>query len=164
MVYDWWLEQGPRPDEQFIVVHGDARGGDTHAKRWALERRCRDSRVDEESHPADWERHRRPGRKNPAGMIRNEQMVNSGIDVCLGFPLDGLGTPRCLRLAVVAGVETYRYENGQMRRLIPGVDTKIYPYSWTCQYCGHVTRSTNRNTGRSTHHRHVKECAVAHGA
>lgn len=39
-----------------------------------------------EPHPAEWDRYGKPGsRKNPAGLIRNEEMAKLGADLCIAF-------------------------------------------------------------------------------
>ena len=129
-LYQWWLDQHPGPAERFIVVHGKARGGDTIAMEWVQQRRRWDQRIDHEPHPADWntpcgehchhQRRRRDGTTfyACAGYVRNQEMVDSNIDVCMGFPLDGPGTPGCLELARDVA-ETYRYADGRMTYLEP---------------------------------------------
>lgn len=89
---------GPPP----ILVHGSARGLDSLADRLA---RARGWPV--EGHPADWARR---GRR--AGFVRNAEMVASGADLCLAFPLGALlsgtsrGTWGCATAARAAGIPT----------------------------------------------------------
>ena len=78
-----------------VLVHGGARGADTIAAQCA-----RELGWDIEEHPADWGRH---GKK--AGPIRNQEMVDTGVDVCVAFPLsDSIGTFDCMRRAEKAMV------------------------------------------------------------
>lgn len=64
------------------VIHGEARGADSMAARWAMERE-----IPTRSFPADWARH---GKK--AGPIRNRQMLDEGQPhVVIAFP-GGRGT------------------------------------------------------------------------
>lgn len=60
------------------VVHGDASGVDRTAKLWAKARRW-----PQESHPANWDKYGRA-----AGPIRNQEMLESGIDAAI-FVWDG---------------------------------------------------------------------------
>lgn len=76
-----------------ILVHGDARGLDRLAASIAL-----DIGWQVEPHPADWQRNGRG-----AGPIRNQEMVDSGADLCLVFS-GGNGTADCRRRAVKAGI------------------------------------------------------------
>lgn len=59
----------------YTVVHGAAPGADSLAEEWARGR-C----VATEPYPADWDQHGKA-----AGPIRNQQMLDSGIDLCLAF-------------------------------------------------------------------------------
>jgi hypothetical protein len=75
------------------IVHGAARGADNMAARWAY-----DNKVPTESHPADWTTHGKA-----AGIIRNKEMLDSGIDYVIAFP-GGRGTAHMKRIAEQAGV------------------------------------------------------------
>lgn len=66
------------PFGPFVVVHGGARGADTHADAWALA--AEDPEITSEVHPARWELY---GRR--AGAMRSLDMVNAGATVCLAF-------------------------------------------------------------------------------
>jgi hypothetical protein len=57
------------------VVHGDAQGVDRTGAAWAKARRYK-----QESHPADWAKW---GKR--AGPIRNQEMLESGIDAAIFF-------------------------------------------------------------------------------
>ena len=61
---------------------------------------------DHEPHPADW-----PGKHRAAGPIRNNEMVDSGADLCLAFivPLSR-GAKDCAQRAEAAGIRTIRYD------------------------------------------------------
>lgn len=68
------------------VIHGGASGADSLADRWAEDRgiqpvMCR----------ALWSFYDKPGRKNPAGPIRNEAMLALAPDYYVSFP-GGAGT------------------------------------------------------------------------
>ncbi len=85
------------------LIHGNARGLDKTAarvaERWGWE---------VEEYPADWDAHKPPPgsrRKNPAGVIRNSEMVKAGADICVAFPMKGSsGTWDCLTKAFNAGI------------------------------------------------------------
>jgi len=75
------------------IVHGAARGADRLADSCA---RALGLRV--EAYPADWTRFGRA-----AGIIRNQRMLASGVDLVLAFP-GGIGTADMVRRAQKAGV------------------------------------------------------------
>ena len=62
-----------------VVVHGGARGADRCAGRAAAM-----YGLTVEEHPADWNRH---GKR--AGVMRNLEMLDSGIDLVLAFQCEG---------------------------------------------------------------------------
>lgn len=91
---EWWHAGEPR---DVTLVHGTARGADVLAAKIAVGQGWK-----VEPHPADWERY-----GNRAGYIRNSEMVNSGVDVCVAFILDGSkGATMCAALASNAKVPT----------------------------------------------------------
>ncbi|BBC53858.1 hypothetical protein [Mycobacterium phage PP] len=82
------------------IVHGGARGADDIADRWAWGKSQEGYDVEVERHDADWETH---GKR--AGIIRNQEMVDLGADVCYAFPLaSGTGTRHCMSRAMAAGI------------------------------------------------------------
>jgi len=101
------------------VVHGAAKGADTTAGLWVVDRKRRGWRVGAEPHPvrgADWRRH-----GNLAGHRRNARMVELGADVCLAFinpcekekcrrprPHGTHGAEHCADLAEAEGIHTER--------------------------------------------------------
>lgn len=105
------------------VVHGGAKGADTTAGLWVVDRKRRGWRVTAEPHPvsgADWREH-----GNLAGHRRNARMVDLGADVCLAFinpcerekcrrprPHGTHGTVQCAELAEAEGIRTERFVPG----------------------------------------------------
>jgi len=82
------------------VIHGACRGADEIAGQWA--RDCIFSRrpVRLEVYPANWTAH---GKR--AGPLRNRQMLETGVDVCLAFIMPGSrGAEDCVRAAMAANV------------------------------------------------------------
>ena len=63
--------------DEFIIVHGGARGADKIASDWVNE--VTDSMIREEVHPYP------KGLGQKGGPIRNREMVNAGADLCLAF-------------------------------------------------------------------------------
>ena len=72
--------------DQITILQGEAIGADELAREW-----CEFNKVKCIPFPADWNKYHRPGRKNPAGPIRNREMFNSGCDLVIAFP-GGTGT------------------------------------------------------------------------
>jgi YspA, cpYpsA-related SLOG family len=63
-----------------------------------------------EAHPADWNRYRSASGKNPAGMLRNIEMVKSGADVWLAFIKgNSSGASHCADEAERVGIPVKRY-------------------------------------------------------
>jgi len=79
--------------DNITIIQGGARGADTLAKYWAEIRK-----VPCEEFKAPWHKF---GRK--AGMIRNKQMLNSGLDYLVAFE-GGAGTNQMIRICEKAGV------------------------------------------------------------
>ncbi len=99
-IYEEWRTSAVDGDT-FIVVHGNAPGGDRIARQWARKKSRADQRVDHESHPADW------SRGKGAGFIRNQEMVDCGADRCVGFPIEqSNGTHDTMKRAKKAGIPT----------------------------------------------------------
>lgn len=72
-----------------LVIHGDARGADTLAKRWALARA-----ITQLPFPAKWATH-----GSAAGMIRNRAMLAKGRpDLVVAF-MGGRGTANMVAIA-----------------------------------------------------------------
>lgn len=77
-----------------VLVHGSARGADALAAHWWGIVQGRSV----EAYPAEWDRHGKA-----AGVIRNQQMLDTGIDLLVAFP-GGRGTADMVRRARTAGV------------------------------------------------------------
>jgi hypothetical protein len=70
-----------RHHRRLIVRNGKARrGADRHVSDWA--ERFPDHLVLEDPHPADWGRH-----GNQAGFLRNQEMVDAGMDALMAWAL-----------------------------------------------------------------------------
>ena len=80
-----------------VLVHGAATGADAAAAlAWSS---CGGTT---EAHPADWGRDGKA-----AGVIRNQRMVDSGLDMLIAFP-GGRGTADMIRRAEKAGIPVTR--------------------------------------------------------
>lgn len=85
---------------KITVVHGGARGADSIADDWA-----RSNDVPVEVYPAQWDKYGKA-----AGMKRNRQMLDTGIDVVAAFPLGrSPGTRGMMNIAKTAGVKVKNY-------------------------------------------------------
>lgn len=98
-IMDWHLAAHRQAsDIDPIIVNGAARGADTLGRLWAESRG-----LTVESYPADWE-----GLGNKAGPIRNQQMLDTGIDHGFAFydrPIwASAGTSDMVRRLRAAGV------------------------------------------------------------
>lgn len=93
------LDAVERKHPGFMLVHGDCpTGADAHAAAWAEA-----TQHPVEAFPAAWER---LGRRR-AGPIRNQAMVDSGLDGCVAFP-GGTGTSHMVGCCRRAGVPVWR--------------------------------------------------------
>lgn len=90
-----------------VIMHGRAKGADSLAHCWALERR-----VEVSAYGAQWAEHGKA-----AGPIRNQRMLDEGKpDMVLAFP-GGRGTADMVRRAVAANVLVYRWPEDRQRIL-----------------------------------------------
>jgi len=88
------LVNGSDPAE-VTLIHGNARGADLLGAEAA-----EGLGLNIEVHPARWDIYGRG-----AGPIRNQEMVDSGADLCLAFLMPGsTGTADCIRRARKAGI------------------------------------------------------------
>lgn len=86
---------------EITVISGCAKGADEFGERWAESWGHPVDRF-----PADWEQHGKA-----AGMIRNQQMLDSGVDYAVQFP-GGKGTADMRRRLDKAGVKVWDVSNG----------------------------------------------------
>lgn len=98
-----------------FLIHGDARGADSLAKKWALE----DGTIEILSFPADW---KRKGRM--AGVLRNHDMIVKGHpDLVVAFE-GGKGTADMVFRAKQAGVPVRKIKRGDY---LPPIETPGTP-------------------------------------
>lgn len=104
------------------LVHGDAPGADRLCAQWWAQNYGEDHR---EAHPAPWDEpcrpscapgHRRavlgiPDRCPAAGPYRNQEMVDSGLDLLIAFP-GGRGTADMVARARAVGVRVVEIARG----------------------------------------------------
>jgi hypothetical protein len=83
--------------ESLTIVEGGARGADALAASWTR----RWKTVKHEQYPADWAKYGKA-----AGAIRNQQMLDTGIDLVIAFP-GGSGTAHMVRIARDAAVDVW---------------------------------------------------------
>ncbi|WP_338575813.1 DUF2493 domain-containing protein [Brevundimonas olei] len=83
-----------------VIIHGNARGADTLAGRWAGERRVKCWPV-----PANWSR---DGKR--AGPLRNQRMIGHQPDLVVAFP-GGRGTADMVGRAEKAGVQVIQIKD-----------------------------------------------------
>lgn len=76
---DWVVDDGEEQD--LTIISGNARGADRLGEEWA-----RENGANVDIYPADWDTY-----SKAAGHIRNQQMLDSGIDYAVQFP-GGRGT------------------------------------------------------------------------
>lgn len=89
----------PTDDPGTVIIHGGASGLDSVAQDW-----CESLGVESEVFPANWKMSPRG-----AGAIRNRQMLRSGVDLCIAFPLTDVkssGTMDMINVCDKAGVKT----------------------------------------------------------
>lgn len=81
------------------IISGMARGADTLATDW-----CNLVNCEFETYPALWNLY-----GNRAGVIRNQQMLDTGIDLVIAFP-GGVGTKDMIKRAKKAGVKVLKID------------------------------------------------------
>lgn len=100
------LLEATDPDEDFLVIHGDAPGADSLAGWWAEVRGAQNVRC-----PANWRLH---GRK--AGPMRNTAMLALNPDLVVAFP-GGTGTADMVSKATARGIKLKRVAETQTGQL-----------------------------------------------
>jgi hypothetical protein len=101
------------------IIEGGANGADLAAKNWCLWRRACGDRIELTTVEAEWERHSRglkDGQKNPAGVIRNNEMAKLRPDVVLATP-GGNGTAHMVAIAKKAGLQVIFLEKMPVLRV-----------------------------------------------
>lgn len=88
------------PDE-IVVISGGARGADKLGEIWAHE-----IGAALEKYNAKWDEHGKS-----AGALRNQEMLDSGVDYAVEFP-GGNGTADMRRRLDKAGVKVFEYKGG----------------------------------------------------
>lgn len=81
-----------------VIISGTAKGADQFGERWATF-----WKYPVERYPADWDTHGKA-----SGHIRNQQMLDSGVDLAIQFP-GGKGTADMRRRLDKKGVKVIEY-------------------------------------------------------
>jgi SLOG family YspA-like protein len=102
-----WLSEQDMESQEITLVHGDAAGVDRIAAQWA-----KFNDLTPEPHPADWK-----NKGRAAGVIRNEEMIRSGIDYAILFP-GGIGTANMKKQLMMAKIE--------FREVLDSTDKTMY--------------------------------------
>jgi len=111
-------------EKPFVVIHGAARGADSHAANWAATQPYGRG-VKVEAYPADWDKYGKA-----AGPIRNQQMLDEGKpDLVIAFvdkPLaESRGTAHMVKIARAAGLPVYVVEKLVQQLNGPQADAQI---------------------------------------
>jgi hypothetical protein len=88
------------------IIEGGARGADSAAQNWALWRKSCGDRVTLTTVKPEWEKYSaglKHGQKNPAALIRNNDMAKLRPDIVLACP-GGTGTAHMVDTARRAGL------------------------------------------------------------
>jgi predicted Fe-Mo cluster-binding NifX family protein len=105
------LEELQKEHPNLLIIEGEAKGADVMARDWAQE-----NGVPFEKYPvtkADWE-----AKGKAAGVIRNKQMLDTGADLVIAFPVgQAKGTNNMIKIARKAGVEVRVYRTGPINEL-----------------------------------------------
>lgn len=91
-------------DTSMTVVHGCAKGGDTHADNW-VRKGGQPLDVTAERHPPNYTKY---GKRAP--WVRDSEMVRAGANVCLAFIRDdSKGASGTAAMAEAADIPTQRF-------------------------------------------------------
>lgn len=107
------------------IIEGGCTGADVRAGEWSQRRLGKPATVV----AAEWERYSaglKMGQKNPAGIIRNSQLVRMRPDVVLATP-GGPGTANMVEQARKAGLRVVFLEKMPIARGSAGVPTDPLP-------------------------------------
>lgn len=107
------------------IIEGGARGADMAAKNWALWRKGCGQPVKLTTVDAEWERYSaglKHGQKNPAGLIRNNQMAALLPDVVLACP-GGTGTAHMVEVSKKKGLRVIFLEKMPVAKGPPGASS-----------------------------------------
>lgn len=86
--------------DDVLIIDGAANGIDTRVYEWACANGYATKRY-----PAEWDKYHRPGKKNPAGMIRNVTMLKACTHYVAMWDGVSPGTGGAIREAVKLGVK-----------------------------------------------------------
>ena len=96
--------------KRMVIIQGEARGADRMAKGFAM----RSDNADYEGYPANWGSRSAGTYRPDAGLKRNQEMVDTGADVCVAFLIreyENVGTRDCMKRAADAGIEVVEVWN-----------------------------------------------------
>lgn len=93
------------------IIEGGAPGADVFAQEWGIKNIGFDNVI---TVAAEWDRYHRPGKKNPAGAIRNSKMADMRPNVVLACP-GGAGTANMIEAARIRGLNVIALEKMPVR-------------------------------------------------
>ena len=101
LALDGFCEEREVDKKTLTLVHGGAKGADSLASLWANK-----NKVEVEIWYPDWDTYGRA-----AGIVRNKDMLESGVDIVIAFPRgEARGTRHMMKIAREAGVEVVAVE------------------------------------------------------
>jgi hypothetical protein len=98
------------PIDNIIIIQGESRGAERIARGFAY----KNPLMTVEAYPANWGNRYNDTYRPAAGKARNQQMVDSGADLCVGFFVKGYentGVIDCLDRAKLAGIKVLEIWN-----------------------------------------------------
>ena len=97
----WWLDELDKEYKFTEVIHGAAKGADTHSHNWANA----EERIGHTFPCPEWGKHGKA-----AGLIRNQEMLSEGQpDLVVAFP-GGRGTAHMVGIAKLGKVPVIQFE------------------------------------------------------